>query len=345
MSEQMVLVMRGNLVESRHYGDIAIADANGRLLWSLGDPHRITFARSSAKPLQALPLVESGAADHFGMSDKEIALCCASHNGEEKHVQMVFQFLQRIGVAPDKLRCGVHAPYYAKAHEALLTQGEQPSAMHNNCSGKHAGMLALAKYLNADLDTYLQLDNPVQQRILEAVSDVCEVSPEDIVIGTDGCGVPVHGLPLSKFAMAFARFVRPQMFSSERAAAMARIAHAMMEYPDMVAGTERFCTDLMSAAPLEILGKAGAEGVYCAAVVSAGLGICVKTDDGNARAAAPATVEALLQAGMISGSIANALELSHKPILKNHQGTVVGSIQPAFTLVDRSAGASHGEVE
>lgn len=336
MSNPMVRVTRGDITESWHHGDIAIVDENGHVKSSLGDAKRVIFARSSAKPLQALPLVESGAADFFNMSPAEIALCCASHNGEEKHTDLVFSFLNRIGVSQEKLRCGTHAPYYGPAHEKLLRDGAVISEIHNNCSGKHAGMLAYASFLGADLDTYLDLEHPVQQRILRTVSEVCEIAEADIEIGIDGCGVPVHGLPLWKFAMAFARFVRPSMFPEPRAVAMKRIASAMMQHPDIVAGTGRFCTDLMSAAPGEILGKAGAEGVYCAAVVSKGIGICVKTDDGNARAAGPATVEALYQSGLISESVVMALASVHRPILKNHQGKVVGSLQPDFKLEGQS---------
>ncbi|MCL6598538.1 MAG: asparaginase [Alicyclobacillus macrosporangiidus] len=334
MSELLVEVVRGPLVESRHLGDIVVVDTAGRLLWSAGDPQRVTYARSSAKPLQALPLVESGAADAFGMSDEEIALACASHSGEEAHTGRVLAFLQRIGIDPSHLRCGAHPPYHAPSYERLLRSGASPEAIHNNCSGKHAGMLALAKFLGADLDTYLEPDHPVQRLILQAVAEVTGVPQEDIVLGTDGCGVPVFGLPVDRLARAYAHFSAPSapVLGTRRAAAMRRIARAMVSHPHLVAGTERFCTDLMSAGQGTLLGKAGAEGVYCAGVMGTGIGLCVKVDDGNARAAYPAVVETLAQAGLVSEEVLSKLSGFRRPQLRNHAGTWVGEIRPVFQL-------------
>ncbi|MCL6515665.1 asparaginase [Alicyclobacillus sp.] len=334
MSERLVEVVRGPLVESQHRGDIAVVDRAGRLLWSVGDPHRVTYARSSAKPLQALPLVESGAADAFGMSDEEIALCCASHSGEEIHTERVLALLRRIDIDPKHLRCGAHAPYHAASYERLLRGGASPEAVHNNCSGKHAGMLAMAKFLGADLDTYLEPDHPVQRRILTAVSEVTGVAEEDIVLGTDGCGVPVFGLPVDAMARAYAQFTDPDPaeMGEPRARAMRRIARAMVSHPHLVAGTERFCTGLMSAGGGALLGKAGAEGVYCAGVMGAGIGLCVKVEDGDARAAYPSVVETLAQAGLVSPDVLAKLEGFRRPQLHNHAGTWVGEIRPVFRL-------------
>lgn len=332
MSELLVEVTRGNLVESRHQGDIAIVDHTGRILWQIGDPERVTYARSSAKPLQALPLVESGAADYFQMTDEELALCCASHSGEDVHVSRVRAFLQRIGIEESCLQCGAHPPYHAPSYETLLQTGVTPTSIHNNCSGKHAGMLAMAKYLNADLNTYREVDHPLQQLIIRAVSEVCEIDRADIELGVDGCGVPVFGLPIRNLALAFAKFVKPDALPEKRAKAMRRIARAMMTYPNLVAGTERFCTSLMGAGRGSLLGKAGAEGVYCAGVADRGIGLCVKVDDGNARAAYPSIVEALAQANLVAPTVISELESFHHPIVRNHEGTVVGSLRPVFSL-------------
>ncbi|WDM02774.1 asparaginase [Alicyclobacillus cycloheptanicus] len=313
-------------------GDIALVDRAGRLLASVGDGERVTYARSSAKPLQTLPLVESGAADAFAMSDEEIALCCASHSGEEMHVTKVRAFLNRIGVPESALQCGVHPPYHQPSYEALLRSGTQVSAIHNNCSGKHAGMLALAKFLGADLDTYLDVNHPVQQAVLSVVREVCDLDESQLVLGTDGCGVPVFGMPIRNLALAFARFADPEDMPDGRARAMRRIARAMMSHPHLVAGTDRFCTALMQAGQGTLLGKAGAEGVYCVGIAPQGFGLCVKVDDGNARAAYPSVVEALRQAQVVDKDVIDALASFHRPQLKNHQGTVVGSLQTAFTL-------------
>lgn len=332
MSEQLVEVLRGSLVESRHSGDIALVDSTGKLLWSVGDPGRVTYARSSAKPLQALPLVESGAADYFGMSDEEIALACASHNGEPAHVERVAQFLTRIGITPDRLRCGVHPPYYGRAYEDVLRSGNDVTAVHNNCSGKHAGMLAMAKFLGADLDTYQQQDHPVQRQILTAIAELCDLSTDDVVLGIDGCGVPVFGVPLAKLAMAFAKLASPAGLTEPRATALRRIAQAMIRHPHLVAGTDRFCTTLMVAGQGSIVGKAGAEGVYCAGLLNHGVGLCVKIDDGNSRAAYPSVVEALAQSGLVDAAVIEQLLPVHRPELRNHQGTLVGQLRPVFQL-------------
>ncbi len=336
MSDLLVHVTRGSIVESRHRGDIAVVNGEGELLWSLGDPDRVTYARSAAKPMQALPLVESGAADAFDMTDEEIALCCASHSGEEMHVERVSALLARLGFTETDLQCGVHAPYRSQAYEQLLQTGSPVTAIHNNCSGKHAGMLAMAKFLGADPAGYLDLNHPVQQQILAVVSELCEVPVGDIAIGVDGCGVPVFGVPLARLAMAYARFTRPVGVSSQRAEAMSRIAQAMMRYPELVAGTDRFCTTLMGSHPGHLLGKTGAEGVYCAGLVDYGIGLCVKVDDGNSRASEPSVVETLLQTGLVPANVLERLQAVHHPVTRNHQGTVVGRLEPVFQLVKSS---------
>lgn len=332
MSEELVHIERGNLVESRHYGDLAMVDRSGSLLWYVGDPLRVTYARSSAKPLQALPLVESGAADAFEMTDEEIALCCASHSGEAMHVERVRALLARLGLSETDLQCGVHPPYRSQMYEEILRTGQAVTAVHNNCSGKHAGMLAMAKYLGADVGTYLQADHPVQQQILKVVTEVCEVAPDAITIGTDGCGVPVFAMPLQQLALAFAKFARPVGQAPRREKAMSRIATAMMQHPELVAGTETFCTAFMGAKQGSLLGKAGAEGVYCAGLTDQGYGLCVKVDDGNPRAVYPAVLEALRQAKVVPDEVITQLQSFHRPILQNHQGTVVGRIEPVFEL-------------
>lgn len=332
MSELLVEVKRGRLVESRHFGDMAIVNRDGTVLWSVGDPHRVTYARSSAKPMQALPLVESGAADYFHMSTEEIALACASHSGEPAHTERVNAFLQRIGIAADKLQCGLHPPYNVNAYEQVLRSGQELTSLHNNCSGKHAAMLAFAKYLGADLDTYLEQSHPVQQAIIAVVQELCEVELDDLIMGTDGCGVPVFALPVDKFAFAFAKFASPDGLPEQRARAMQRIRDAMMAHGDLVAGSGRFCTGLMEAGAGTVLGKGGAEGVYCLGIMPAGYGLCVKVDDGNARAAYPAVVEALKQSGIVSMDVLSRLEKFHAPELRNHKGTLVGTIEPSFHL-------------
>lgn len=336
MSELLVEVTRGPLVESRHFGDIAVVDREGRLLGAVGHPHRLTYARSAAKPFQAIPLIESGAADAFGLTSQEIAVACASHSGEEIHEDTVSRLLAKAGVDEGCLRCGVHAPYHAASHEALLRAGKQVRAIHNNCSGKHAGMLALAKYLGADLETYLDPDHPVQRRIFETISTLAGIRQEDIVRAVDGCSAPVFGLPLDRIALMYAKLASASG-PSPLEQAMIRIYDAMSAHPQLVAGTDRFCTALIQAGGGRWIGKAGAEGVYGVAIRTLGVGIAVKVDDGNARAAYPAVVEVLSQLGALTAADHASLESFWHPVLRNHQAKEVGRIQPRFAL--RSAPA------
>jgi L-asparaginase II len=335
MSELLVEVVRGPLVESRHYGDVAVVDRSGQVLWAVGDPERVTYARSAAKPLQALPLVESGAADHFRMTSEELALACASHSGEEVQAERVRALLQRIGIDESYLRCGVHPPYHVPSYEQLLRAGSAPGAIHNNCSGKHAGMLALAKYLGADLEGYLDMEHPVQRQIRDAVAEVCEVAADKLAIGIDGCGVPVFGMPIRNLALAYAKLADPSGLPARRAEALRRLYDAMTRHPELVAGTERFCTALMQAGRGDVVGKVGTEGVYCVGLREKGWGICVKVDDGNARAAYPTVVETLRQLGVLSPDQLVELSTFLHPELRTHQGTLVGHIRPVFTLRSR----------
>ncbi len=325
-------VRRGEMVESVHEGDIAVVHRSGRLMWYLGDPHLVTFARSAAKPWQVVPLIESGAADAAAMSDEELALACASHSGEPMHVEKVLALLQRVGLGVEALRCGVHPPYSSAAYESLLQCGEPLTAAHNNCSGKHAAMLVLAAHLKADLERYSMSGHPVQTLILRAVSELTEVAPPDIALGTDGCGVPVFALPLARMALAYAKLADPSGEPEPRQSALQRISRAMTTHPEMVGGTDRFCTVLMQAGAGRIIGKLGAEGVYCVGLPELGLGLALKVADGHPRASYPAVVEALRQIGVLSETDLATLSAFHHPVLKNHQGTIVGDLRPVFQL-------------
>ena len=215
-SDAIVRVYRGAITESIHRVHLAVMDTQGTLLHSAGDPHFLTFARSTAKLIQALPVIESGAADHFGLTEAEIALCCASHNGEAEHVGAAQGILGKLGYHSMHLQCGAHEPYHAPTAQAMRDRGEAPSTLHNNCSGKHSGMLALSSYLGASPDHYMSLEHPVQQLMLEAVSAMSDVPKAQMELGIDGCGVPVFGMPLDRLALAFARLGRPDELSQER---------------------------------------------------------------------------------------------------------------------------------
>lgn len=339
MHPVLVEVTRGPIVESVHHGIIAVADVEGNLVAWAGNPGIVTYYRSSSKPIQAIPLIESGGADHFGLTDAEVAIICGSHGGEDIHVQTVLSILDKIGVGTDALACGVHVPYDRAAAHALEERGESPNVLHNNCSGKHAGMLALAKFNGWPIGGYESIHHPVQQIMLKVVAEFAGLSPDDIPVGVDGCSVCTFGMPVYSMAMSFARLADPNFWPDPRRSAVRRIIAAMTAYPEMVdAMREGFDTDLMRAADKTLIAKGGAEGLQCAALLasndSAALGFAVKLLDGDRinRARNPVTVEGLRQAGMISEDALNKLEGYWMEEVRNRPGDVVGMVRPAFTL-------------
>ena len=228
---------RGDLVDQIHRGHIAVTDHTGRILWKLGDPERLTFARSSAKPLQAIPVAESGALEHYGITPQELAVICSSHNGEPFHVKAVESILHKAGLSPDQLCCGSEYPMYVPAEDALKIAGIPRAPIYCDCSGKHAGMLITARHLGESLEGYTALEHPVQQRILSVFAEMCGVETSDVQLAVDGCGVPVHALPLYRLAQGYARMSLPTLFAPTRAATLRRITSAMTAHPEMVAGT------------------------------------------------------------------------------------------------------------
>ena len=333
-SEILAKVIRGETVESIHRGHLIIVDGDGQIVAQLGDPDFVTFFRSSAKPFQAFPFVRNGAADRFGYLESEIALACGSHSGESYHVELAAKMLERIGLSESDLRCGVHLPFDEKRAEAMIRGGEQPTQLHNNCSGKHAAMLALAKHSGANLADYEDLENPVQQEIFQVVSQFTDVEIEDIRIGIDGCAAPNFALPLSAMAKSFARLVfPPKTFDDETREACRRIVSAMISYPQMIGGTGRLDTMLMRAAHGRLISKIGADGVYVAGVLPCerwkrGLGIAFKIEDGDdKRARAVVAVELLRRLEIFSRE--TLTEISPLPIT-NRRGDKVGRVEADF---------------
>ncbi|KQX61131.1 asparaginase [Paenibacillus sp. Root444D2] len=331
-SDTIVRIFRGSITESIHRVHLAVVNAGGTLLYQAGDPQLITFARSTAKLIQALPVIESGAADHFGLTDAEIALCCASHNGEAEHVSTAQGILGKLGYHHEHLQCGAHEPYHAPTAQAMRERGESPSTLHNNCSGKHSGMLALSAHLGASPDTYMSIQHPVQQLMLEAVCAMTGVPKPLMQLGIDGCGVPVFGMRIDQLALAFARLGRPDELPQARANACQRIVAAVRKYPQFLAGSDRFDTRLIEVTKGRIIGKMGAEGIFAITIPEQGLGFVLKIEDGNVRALYPAVVEALKQLSLLSESEISELASYHTPTIHNWQGTEVGIIRPDFQL-------------
>jgi L-asparaginase II len=332
VATNLVNVTRGNIVESSHKGHVAVVDSNGKLLYYAGDPSSIVFARSSMKPIQAIPIVETGAADHYHFSDADLSLCCASHNGERMHTDRVLSMLGRAGIGDTCLKCGTHPPRWPDTYKELVLEGKEVTPLYNNCSGKHTGMLVTAQQMNEPLDQYYALEHPVQQRILAAVSEMTEYPKEKIEIGIDGCGVPVHGVPLENLAYGYAKLARPDGLPEKRRDAIKRITKAMVTAPEMVGGTDRFCTDFMIVGKGRFIGKAGAEGVYCIGDLETGLGIALKIEDGNARGAYPAAVEVLKQLDLISEEQIAELLNHYRPKLKNCREEEIGELVADFKL-------------
>ena len=336
----LVEVRRGAITESRHRGHVVAVDGEGAVVARLGTPQTVTFLRSSAKPHQTIPLLVSGAAERFQFTDREIAIACGSHSGQPVHAETVAAMLRKIGLGADALRCGVHEPFDKQTAEEMRERGEQPSALHNNCSGKHAGMLALAVHLGAPTETYDQPDNPVQLAAVRTVSQFSGFPVEDIAVGVDGCGVPVFGLTVRAMALMYARLVAPPAdFDAETKAACRRVVAAMAAHPELVGGTrERFDTEVMRAASGRVVSKVGAEGVYTAGVLPCeewpkGLGLAFKIEDGEDRRARPTVaIEALRQLGVLDEKALGALAPYSAFPINNHRGDRVGEIRPNFKL-------------
>jgi len=329
----LVQVYRDNFPECLHRGAFAVVDFSGEVLRAAGDVKRPLYMRSAAKPLQALSTIESGAADKFGLSPREIAVMAASHSGCKIHIRAVEEILTKAGLRPENLLCGIHPPIYPPERERLIREGLAPTPLHNNCSGKHAGMLVLAKFLEASIEDYLSLQNPVQKLIRKTIAEMAEVEPRDIKAGADGCGAPAFLLSLEKMALAYARLAKSEDLTPQRAAAVQRIRSAISEFPEMVAGAGRFTTDLMHAAGDKLFCKGGALGVYCVGVPERGLGIALKIDDGSGSAVHPVVLEMLGCLQVLDEEELERLNSYRRPLVKNWRGEVVGEVVPRLDEV------------
>jgi len=324
-SPMMVNISRGGMVESRHQVTAVVSDAEGKILKSYGETDRPTYLRSAIKPLQALPLVESGAADAFNLSNKELSLACASHTGEDIHVETVLAWLMKIGRSIDDLECGSHWPTYRPAERALAVAGKTPTAAHNNCSGKHTGFLTTSVHLQEDHKGYINLDHPVQKRLVKVLEDFTDLNLSAAPVGIDGCSIPTLGIPLFNAALAIARFANPEKLSTERTAACKRIQAAIAEAPEMIAGSDRLCTALNRSANGKVIAKVGAEGVYLAALPEQGLGIAMKAQDGNSRGVEIALGHLLEDLGVMTEDMHREMDEFVLPAYKNWNGFDIGS--------------------
>jgi L-asparaginase II len=322
-------IRRGSLVESRHRGSIAVVDADGSIVLALGSVDTLVYPRSAVKAMQALVLVESGAADRFGLGEEALALACASHGGEPGHVAVVERMLAAAGLDPSALACGVHWPSHAPSAQALARSGASATALHNNCSGKHAGFLCVACALGVEPRAYTEPGHPVQRAVKAVFEDLAGIAIPDAHRAVDGCSVPTWAMPLSALARGFARFGSGQGMGPERAKAAQRLRAACAAKPWHIAGTGRFCTAVMERFGDRAFVKTGAEGVFCGAIPGAGLGVAIKIDDGAARAAEVAMAGVIARFVPLDDEDRAALDRLLRPALRNWNGIEVGAIAPA----------------
>ena len=331
-----VEVVRGSLVESVHYAAAAVTDHNGRIVASLGDPHYVTFSRSSLKPFQALATVMRGFPERFGLTERHLALACASHSGEERHTQAAQEILNAIKASVSDLQCGAHIPIHFKPDEGGIPPKSEFTAIHNNCSGKHSAMLALSRLLDAPASEYLNHDGRVQTVIRDLVCEITGAVPAKLRWAIDGCSAPNYAMPLSALATGLARYAwavsQPDEALSNAQRAGAKIARAMMKYPEMVSGTGRFDLQLVEASGKTIFAKTGAEGLECVGIPSQGWGVAVKIADGSARGIGPLVVSVLAELGALDDDALGRLESVVHPRLRNVRGTETGTLRSIARL-------------
>lgn len=340
MNPVLVEVTRGGAIESAHRGALAIVDAGGTLFAGLGDIDRPIFPRSAVKVLQALPLVASGAADQLGLDEEELAIACASHGGEERHARTAARMLEKAGLDAAALECGAHWPYQEDAARALATRGERPSALHNNCSGKHAGFLCVACAMHGRTPSlrgfatgYVDPAHPVMREISAALQAATGFDLAATARGVDGCSIPTFAIPLRHLAHAFARVATGEGLCASHAAAARRLRKAVAAAPFMVGGTGRFDSRVMERLGERVFCKVGAEGVYCAALPQRGFGVAIKIDDGNnARAAEVAMAAAIEALVTLDDGEAGFMRSLSEPTLRNWNGIAVGALRPSEAL-------------
>ena len=328
-----VLIWRGAIPEARHRLQAAVADPAGRLETGTEQADILTTFRSAAKPFQLLPLVERGHADRWRWSDEQLAVMSASHTGSRAHVELVSGILDRLGLADRNLACGFHEPIDPDSLAHVRAHPEDRSPLYNNCSGKHAGMLCLARSEGWPVDGYQRPDHPVQQLMRCTVAELCGVASELLAVAVDGCSASVFGLPLTGMARAYARLAAASPEGDVRERALSRIRGAMCAFPQAVGGEGRFSTALMEATRGRLVAKGGAEGLECVGLPARRLGVAVKCEDGQARGIAPATVALLEQLGELRDDELERLATSRRPVITNHAGLEVGTLEAVVKVL------------
>lgn len=320
--------IRGNILESVHRGAAVVVDSSGRVVKSWGNYNQLVSPRSALKFVQALPLIETGAAYAFNVNDAQIALACSSHSGEPLHLELVKNWLKHIGLDESSLECGLCEPMSSFVRRDLLRKGESLSMFHNACSGKHTGFLTTALHMKEDYQGYVKIDHPVQQRIIKTLEEMLDKSLSDAPSGVDGCAIPVFAIELYDFARIMAYFADPSRMPLPRQDAILRITRSVLQHPFMIAGSKRLCTDLIEKSQGLIISKMGAEGVTMAYIPEEKVGIALKIDDGDVRAAEVVLMAILRERGYLGDFELATLEMYLNQPLYNHSQSLVGHLSP-----------------
>ena len=330
--ELLVEVTRNGIVESRHFGAAVVSDYRGTVVESFGDIRQLVFPRSSLKPMLAIHLIESGAADHFALDDAELSLACSSHQGEQMHQDLVVSWINRLGLSEDQLACGRVLPEHSESAHQLLAKGQPGRKVHHNCSGKHTGFLTTAHHLGLPLENYHRVDHPLQQLSLDILSGLAGVDVRQYPMGIDGCGLPAPTMPLSRLGYVVARFAKPVDLSTSRSRAIYRLHQAIRNEPLLIAGHGSMVSELNELAKGAVLAKTGAEGIIIAALPEKGLGVALKVADGSSRARSVALLAILDRLGALSDEMKQGLAQHATPKILNSTGLNVGGIRPAGRL-------------
>ena len=325
-------VTRGGMVESIHRGVCVISDAKGEIYKSWGNHERQIYPRSAIKPLQAIPVVASGAAESLKMNSAELALCCASHSGEKIHTEKVFKWLERLGLDSADLECGPQMPSDQATAEHLIHVNELPLSLHNNCSGKHAGMLTTAIHKKQPTIGYTKPDHPIQMDLIGLIGELGNIDLSVTARGLDGCGIPVFGIPIKSVALAMAKLADPDILEHSKKEACIQITEACSKNPIMISGTNKINTLMQIETAGKALVKGGAEGVYTAAINSLGLGVCIKIDDGAGRAASLAMLAVMSKLNVLSEDSVQKIKKFGFDEVRNWAGTLVGKIEIGDSL-------------
>ncbi len=326
MNPILVELRRAGVLESFHRGVICVVDENNQIVYSKGDIQQVCYPRSAMKFFQHIPLITSGVFEKYRFTLEQLAVMCGSHNGENSHTSVVNSILESISLDESFLKCGAQPPALKKDYHLLIKENKEPKPIHNNCSGKHAGFLAWSAYNKQDIDSYLSPSHPLQLEIRNVVAQFYEIQPDDLLLGMDGCSAPTFAMPVLNQAIAFKNLVAPPThFSDEIKNAAQQIVSAVAKFPEMVAGSQRYCTDLMKVTNGRIIGKTGADGVYCLAVPHKKWGIAIKIDDGKMGPQYQVAQELLIALQLLSSDEVSALEKYHEFEMKNFAGNITGS--------------------